>query len=45
VGTRKFDTFGLINGELMVVDYRWLYPSNADKLAKQVAAYHSDEFR
>ena len=31
--THKPDTFGLINGELVVVDYGWLHPRYADKIA------------
>jgi len=27
--TGKADTFGLVNGELMVVDYGWVHPSKA----------------
>lgn len=27
--TGKADTFGLVNGELMVVDYGWLHPAKA----------------
>lgn len=30
---RKADTYGLLNGELVVVDYGWLNPRYADKIA------------
>ncbi len=30
--THKRDTFGLVKGELVIVDYGWLHPRHADKL-------------